>query len=293
MNSTESSARLRRIQLTPQEEFFLFASLMLITCFFLPWRATQSPSDFVRAWDLQSGTPQWLFILIVICLTPLSLCLPRIRPWVGLFAAFCVSGALAVTSSTDWGAQLARVFVMAMLILSANPAVVKATDVAMKRLNSQKAEVFNHWGTALHGIQFSAKEFYENVEHEIRARQWPGVEVLRILHTEAGLLSHKREYLRVVRQRQVFDICAATFGKDYFFTMREAEIRAQLTFATLIIFLVALGMVSDVFLSSFGLFAGLINFAVLLVFGIFLLFNVLRMGLTRLDGVLMRLPVLG
>jgi hypothetical protein len=163
----------------------------------------------------------------------------------------------------------------------------------MRRLNSQAAEVFTHWGTVLPGIHFSAQELYSKVENEIRARQWPGVEYLRALHTEAGLLSHKREYLRVIRQRQVFDLCAASFGKDYFVTLREAEITAQLTLTTLLIFLLTLVIIFGVCLSTFGMLAGAVTFGLLLAAGVFLLFNVLRMGLTRLDGLLMRIPVIG
>lgn len=179
------------------------------------------------------------------------------------------------------------------MVLSASHTILKAGDLAMRRLNSQSAEVFTHWGTVLPGIHFSAQELYAKVENEIRERQWPGVESLRAVHSEAGLLSHKREYLRVIRQRQVFDLCAASFGKDYFVTLREAEIRAQLTLATLLIFLVALFMIFSFCISTFGFIAGLINFGVLLVIAFLLLLNVLRMGLTRLDGLLMRTPVIG
>ncbi len=278
-------------RLTFQEELFLFSSLMLATCLFLPWREYQSPSDFLAS--TRPDAPLWWFVLIVICLAPLSVRFPRVRPWVGMFTVFCVNGALAATGAAEWGAQLARLFSLAMLVLSAQPAVIRATDFAMKRLNSQKAEVSSHWGTALRSLQFSAQEFYGKVEQAIHAREWPGVELLRVLHSEAGLLSHKREYLRVVRQRQVFDICASTFGKDYFFTLREAEIKPPLSFATFLIFLFALSMLFTWSVGSFGFFTGVINFCILLAIGFFLMFNALRMGMTRLDGLLMRLPVIG
>src|SRR5439155_1289690 len=163
-----------------------------------------------------------------------------------------------------YGVELAKLFALGLLVLSANPAIVKAGDLAMRRLNSRKAEVFTHWGTVLPGIEFSAQEFYAKLENEIRARQWPGVEFLRVLYSEAGLLSHNREYLRVVRQRQVFDVCAAKFGKDYFFTLREAEIQAQFTLATLIIFLLALSTMFGLCLATFGLISGIINFGAML-----------------------------
>jgi hypothetical protein len=279
------------LPLTFQEELFLFSSMMLATCFFLPWREYQLPSDFLAG--TRPDAPFWWFVLIVICATPLTVRFPRVRPWVGIFTVFCVNGALAVTGATEYGAQLSRLFSLAMLVLSAQPAVIRATDFAMKRLNSQKAEVSSHWGTTLRTLQFSAQEFYGKVEQAIYAREWPGVELLRVRHSEAGRLSHKREYLRVVRQRQVFDICAATFGKDYFFTLREAEIKPPLSFATFLIFFLALSMLFTWSVTTFGTYAGLVNFFALLAIGFFLMFNALRMCMTRLDGLLMRLPVIG
>lgn len=284
-------------RLTAQEEIFLFASLMLLTCCFLPWRGMeQSPWQMASESTQRLGLFAWIVLFLLVCLTPLTVKRPRIRPWVAIVTALAINGALTISALQSgqpaYGADLARLFALVLLVLSANPAVVKASDLAMQKLNSQKAEVFTHWGTVL-PVHFSAQEFYAKLENEIRERQWPGVEMLRVLHSEAGLLSHKREYLRVVRQRQVFDICASTFGKDYFFTMREAEIRAQLTFVTLLIFLLGLFLIFNWFLNSVGLFSGAIAFGVILVLGVFLLFNVLRMGLTRLDGLLMRIPVLG
>jgi hypothetical protein len=279
------------LHLMLQEEVFVFSSLMLVTCFLLPWRNAESPSDFLSRARAEGSL--WWFLLVILCLTPLTVRFPRVRPWFTIFTVLCVNGALAATGATEYGAQLTRLFALTMLIVSVRPTVIHASDFAMKRLNAQKAEVSSHWGTALRNIDFSAQAFYTKVEQAIYAREWPGVELLRVLHSEAGLLSHKREYLRVVRQRQVFDICAATFGKDYFFTLREAEIKPPLSFATFLIFLLALSMLFTWSIGSFGLIAGTINFVALLVIGCFLMWNALRMGLSRLDGVLMRLPVIG
>lgn len=295
-----STGRPESVRFTLQEELFIFCCLMLVTCFFLPWQATEK-EDTPWSRLFSAGSPVsaagWCTLLVLYVVTLLEVFHPRIRPWFGIATAVAVNLALLsfglMPGSEAYGAKLARVFALGLLVLSANPAIVKAGDLAMRRLNSRKAEVFTHFGTVLPGIQFSAQEFYTKLENEIRVRQWPGVEFLRVVHSEAGLLSHKREYLRVVRQRQVFDVCAANFGRDYFFTLREAEIKAQLTLATLFIFLLALAMAFAVFISTFGFIGGIIYFGTFLVIGIFLLFNVLRMGLTRLDGLLMRAPVIG
>lgn len=245
-----SVSRGKTIPFTLQEELFLFCSLMLVTCCFLPCRVTDRE---LTPWGLMSSSfPSAISIglmtlFILWWITPLSVCLPRVRPWFGIATALSVNMAVAglpvLSGRADYGATLAQLFALGLLVLSANPAIVKAGDLVMHRLNSRKAEVFHHWVATVLGIHFSAQELYAKVETEVRARQWPGVQFMRVLHTEAGILSHKREYLRVVRQRQVFDLCAASFGKDYFFSVREAEIKAQLTLATLIIFVLALFLV--------------------------------------------------
>lgn len=286
--------KLKLPRLSFQDECFLFSSLMLFTCLFLPWRNQDDTAwNLLARGDNEFSRPFLLLALLTICLAPTMVRVPALRPWVGLVAATCATNALFVTTASDWGAWLTRFFALAMLVLSSNPAVMKAGNLVMKRLSAQKAEVFNHWGTAIHGIHLSAKQFYEKLEVEIRSRQWPGVEVLRTFDSEAGLLSHRREYMRVIRQRQVFDICACTFGRDYFFTMREAEIKPQLTLATVLIFLLVLSLLFQFCVSTFGIIGGAINFGVFVVVGFLLLMSVLRLGLTRLDGTLMRTPVLG
>jgi hypothetical protein len=285
---------------TVQDELFVFSSLMLITCCFLPWRVVGAEPTFWRM--LSSAFPSaasmaFIFLFILWCMTPFTVFLPRVRPWFGIATAISVNGLVTflaiLPGQVDYGALLARVFALGLLVLSANPAILTAGDLAMRRMNSQNADIFHHWVNPVPGIHFSAQDFYAKVENDVRARQWPGVEFVRVLHTEAGLFSHKREYLRVLRQRQVFDLCAATFGKDYFFTLREAELKAQLTLPTLVIFLVALLVAFTLCLSAFGSMLGPICFGLLITFGVLLLWNVLRMGLTRLDGLLMRTPVIG
>jgi len=284
-------------RLSFQEELFVFSSLMLITCYFLPWRENETPWDML----LESGSGvSSLFLVglfILYCLTPWSVLSPRARPWFGIIVTLATGFELlmygGLAGQNAYGAQLTKLFALAVLVLSADEGLQKAGDFAMRRLNARAAEVMTHWGTVVSGIHFSAQELYGRIEAEVRERKWPGVEFLRVLHSEAGMLSHKREYLRVIRQRQVFDFCAATFGKDYFFTLREAEIKPQVTLTTLIIFLMVVGAVFLTSVSFLGLFSGALCFAIVLVATLILLLNILRMGLTRLDGILMRLPVIG
>lgn len=282
-----------------QEELFIFCGLMLLTCLFLPW---QGGGMGTTPWDIASGGGSniagtcFLLFLPLVGLTLWSVQHPTFRPWFGISTALALNVAVAVFNAGQteaYGAGYARLFAFGLLILSANPAILVAGDFAMRRLNSRNAEVFTHWGTVLPEMHFSAQEFYAKLEKAIHLRQWPGVEFLRVLYSEAGLLSHRREYLRIIRQRQIFDVSAGTFGKDFFFTLREAEIRPQVTLATLIILLLAHTILFLMSVNSVGLIATVINFGIVLTIGAFLLFNVLRMGMTRLDGILMRTPVIG
>jgi len=79
------------------------------------------------------------------------------------------------------------------------------------------AEILSHWYHLTEGLQCSSKAFYTAVEQAIARRQLPGVRLSRVNHSESGILSARREYLRVQRFELIFDICAAPFGPNSFF----------------------------------------------------------------------------
>jgi hypothetical protein len=87
----------------------------------------------------------------------------------------------------------------------------------------QPANVLSHWYVAVDAIQFSTQDFYESVLAEIAARRLPQLKSTRIEYHEGGVLSDKRVYLRLARERFAFDICAAPFGREYFFSLRFVE----------------------------------------------------------------------
>jgi len=77
-------------------------------------------------------------------------------------------------------------------------------------------EVQSHWSTLLDGLQFSPQEFYVKLEKALQARQVPDLKVSRVEWKEGGALSARREYVRLQRERLVFDICGAPFGTGFF-----------------------------------------------------------------------------
>lgn len=86
------------------------------------------------------------------------------------------------------------------------------------------AEVIHYWHELVPNFQTSPQDFYAAVEKSLQERKVPGLDSERVDFAEGGLLSAKREYLRLTRERLVFDICAAPFGTSFFFSCRFAEL---------------------------------------------------------------------
>jgi len=74
----------------------------------------------------------------------------------------------------------------------------------------------SHWHVLIEGLQAAPKEFYTSVEAAIAKRLIPGASLSRLDWPEGGILSAKREYLRVSRKPYLFDICGAPFGTGFF-----------------------------------------------------------------------------
>ncbi len=76
--------------------------------------------------------------------------------------------------------------------------------------------VFSHWYHLNENLQQSSQDFYSSVERAVKERNLPDVRISRIDFKEGGILSAKREYLRVKCKELVFDICAAPYGNGFF-----------------------------------------------------------------------------
>lgn len=81
---------------------------------------------------------------------------------------------------------------------------------------AQATQINSHWSTMIEGLNVSPQQFFQEVEHAVRAKEVPDTVFSRIHWREGGLMSAKREYLRVKRKELVFDICGAPFGNGFF-----------------------------------------------------------------------------
>ena len=145
----------------------------------------------------------------------------------------------------------------------------------------------------LEDFSVSTEEFYDAIEAELAAKQMPDLAITRELFAEGGLLSLKRVYLRMRRERYIFDICAAPFGTSYFFSTRFAEIPVVLYVWQLLLVLLILAGIGAVYWFTMGPYWGSIMFGLNVIAAFMLLRNLAALKLYRLDDFLMQVPVFG
>ena len=163
------------------------------------------------------------------------------------------------------------------------------------------AEILQHSPLLIEGLQFSPKEFYAKVEQALVARQVPDIAIERIDWKEGGALSARREYLRIRRERLIFDICAAPFGAGFFVSTWFGREPLRVAWLVLIFLAVSSVLFVDTTRDS-GLFSLLRNRLKLsedeislVLLGIFLLGLLIIAAYIgpHLDQFLIRLPLIG
>ena len=159
--------------------------------------------------------------------------------------------------------------------------------------SKKSADVIDHWYALVPSFNSSTKDFYEGIEKELKTREVPGLDIFHVDFTEGGVLSQKREYLRMTRERLVFDICAAQFGTAYFFSFRFAEIPAAIKLWQLIVVLISGFMTVAIAFRFLGLILGAIVLLAAFVLVIYALRNAVSMGLKDLDAALIKSPIVG
>jgi len=77
-------------------------------------------------------------------------------------------------------------------------------------------DMLDYWPKLVEGMSFSTKEFYDRTEAALQARNIPELQVSRVDIKEGGSMTPRREYLRLRRERLIFDICAMPFGSGFY-----------------------------------------------------------------------------
>src|ERR1700730_17872435 len=156
-----------------------------------------------------------------------------------------------------------------------------------------KKEEFDSWYTFIVNFQTSTSDFYTEIEKELENAKVPGLEIKREVLSEGGILSAKREYLRLRRENLFFDICAAPFGTGWFFSCRKVFLPFSLRVWEILVMGMFLLVIVETYMMIFGVLVGAIIFSLSIVALMILLSNTLALGLLDLDAVILRLPVIG
>ncbi len=157
----------------------------------------------------------------------------------------------------------------------------------------KKPEVIRYWYVPVERGKFSAEEFYGKIEKEIEAKKFPGLELTREEFSEGGALSADRQYLRIRRERIVFDVCSAPFGEAWFFSARQAQIPVSLMVWEVLVILAVIASIFLGYVALFGLVFGSVIVLFSLIGGFMLMRNALALGLKDIDAFLLPIPVLG
>ncbi len=155
----------------------------------------------------------------------------------------------------------------------------------------RKPYVVAHWFVPLMDFQSNTEVFYKALEEEFKMREVPDLVVERILFREGGWLSPKRVYLRLRRHRTVLEVCSASFGTGWYFSLRAAVLPQPLLWWE--VWVAILG-VAGLFASYWHLFGMMTAGIVMLTSLIFVLLVFLRARTwSSLDEFLLYLPVIG
>jgi len=157
----------------------------------------------------------------------------------------------------------------------------------------KKDKVLDHWISFADGFNQPPQEFYATVKKELDARKIPSMEMSDVEYAEGGLLSDKRLYLRMIRERLAFDLCAAPFGNSYFFSCRAVHSPPALRLWHLAVAFVFFSVVYSLLIHLLGLMFAIIAMVALLIAIAEMFRNAVSMGLNDLDSALMKIPILG
>jgi hypothetical protein len=160
----------------------------------------------------------------------------------------------------------------------------------MKPAQADK-EVVEHWYSLVAGQNFSSKDFYSKVEEVLLAQRLPALSVARVDLSEGGVLSDKREYLRMQRERIIFDVCAAPVGTNYFFSYRFYALLPVVKPWEVVVALFFLSAALHLLSKFAGFFLGPVLLLVMLGFLVWLMRNAIGMGLRDIDLTLLKIPI--
>lgn len=266
-----------------RERGVLLFGLLIIGAFFLPWVGnydllglpTPNPRRFVP-FRVALVSTEWVWLWLVpgsaavLVISGLLRQPVKVLGFVTSGITLLVSlgllvGLQSVNARFGPGGFLGIFSALGLLALLGEPPELKV-EPEFVRLTSKPKGLIQHWFVYLEDFHTSAQEFYDQVEEEVKRRQLPKLELRRKLFFEGGLTSARREYLRLLRERVLFDICAAPFGTGFFFSYRVCEVPNHIGILELLALFFGGLMTLSLLFQAFGFFGGLV--AAVVLFGV-------------------------
>ena len=156
---------------------------------------------------------------------------------------------------------------------------------------NKKGDILGHWIAFHDNFSFSPQDFYDAIEKELQARKIPGMEISHEEFAEGGLLSDKRIYLRLFRERLALYTCAAPFGSGYFFSCRTVYVPALVRLWHIIAALVFFNIVGGLLMKPLGITFATVAMIALMFALAGVLRNAATAALSDLDTLLLKIPV--
>jgi hypothetical protein len=156
---------------------------------------------------------------------------------------------------------------------------------------NKKGDVLDYQMSHADGFSCSPQEFYANVEQQLADRKIPSLEISRQEFSEGGLLSDKRIYLRMMRERLAITTCAAPFGSVFFFSCRTVYVPALVRLWHIVATMVFFLAVARLLIIPLGFTFAIIAVIALLFAIAGVMRNASAAGFSNLDAILLRIPV--
>ena len=86
--------------------------------------------------------------------------------------------------------------------------------------------ILSHWNHMFPGFDQSSDILYAAIEQKIAAESLKEIKVERVILSEGGIFSNKREYLQIRRGSHVFHVCGAPYGRNFFVSWWLGEVES-------------------------------------------------------------------
>jgi hypothetical protein len=157
-------------------------------------------------------------------------------------------------------------------------------------IRNKKGDILDHWIAFHDSLDYPPQEFYQAIEKELEARKVPGMEIMKEDFAEGGLLSDKRIYLKLFRERLAIYTCASPFGTGYFYSCRVVHVPALVRLWHILAALFFFGIVGGLLIKPLG-FIFTVMATVALMFALAgVMRNVVTGVFADLDALLLKIP---